>query len=144
MSRKNYDSGRIARDYVCGRLRELGYKIYDPDYYDPSSDIVIGHGEVERAYATIEVKGLAAPNGWLIRKTSPRRDLFYVLVDLCVKGKPEFYVYDSKTIQARIDDYMAKHPAQFEPPKKGVTGINWSEGSDKDYKDNWKILPKGV
>ncbi len=87
---------------------------------------------------SVDVKGLADRNFWLIKRRTPGRDLFYVLVSVPKDGPPRFFIMSSIEVIQRIDRYKKERLRAGKRYHENMEGFGWADAVE--HENRWSIL----
>lgn len=118
-----------AQFAVASELCKRGYQVALTLGNHPAVDLMV-ISPTGRPFS-IDVKGVSARSGWLVRRHEPRGDLFYVLA-LVPKDKPNrYFVMTQKQVNDAVD-YRARLGSY-------PSGFLWSVA--EPYENKWRSLP---
>lgn len=136
---KSYQTQWTAQFYVAAELTRRGYMVSLTLGNAPVADLLVV--SPDKKHFTIEVKGQASKNFWLIKKIVPREDLFFILVYLPKNNeRPKFYIMTSEELMEEREKYKKHIESTTGKYRDHTGGINWSTALK--HEDRWDKLPK--
>jgi hypothetical protein len=118
---------------LCKREYEVALTL---GHNTPLADLMV-NSPVEQRHFLIDVKGLAKPNPWLVKRKLLRVDLYYILVFLGFDEPNEFFILP----QEAANDLVVEH---LQRPTRG-TQPRWDGFAFKApeaYRGMWELLPQ--
>ena len=109
----------------------------------PETDLHVSNPETGKQFR-VDVKGHGGKNFWEIRKREPKKDLFYILVDI-FEESPKYYILSSKEMMDEWYNYyqdikkLRKKKGTMIPKSDYRWGIRHTQAMK--YKDKWEALP---
>jgi len=133
-----------AQFAVASELCKRGYEVsFTLGHNTPLADLMVISPGGEEQFL-VDVKGLAAPNYWQIKKKKRRDNLFYILA-LVPEGKTnQFFVLTQERANLFIDEEFER--CRPEQKERGIDklrlGIRWRDADQPEFRDAWSVLPK--
>jgi hypothetical protein len=126
-----------AQFAVASELCKRGYEVaFTSGHTTPVADLMVVSPETKEMFL-VDVKGLYRKNPWLIKRKSPRANLFYILAYVPPDEPNQFFVMKQEQVTQHILRGLKRLGRPDDYP---ITGVEWKEA--QDYKDRWEVLPK--
>jgi hypothetical protein len=136
---KRYYTQWAAQFFAAAELTRRGYLVSLTLGNAPVVDI-LAVSPLEQHFR-VDVKGLAAPNFWLIRERDVPVDLYDILVLMPEPpAPPQFFVASGTGLMAEVRALKEKSLAANQQFKDSGAGITWA--SSQKYRDRWDVLPR--
>jgi hypothetical protein len=146
---KNNLVGAAGQYYVCAELAKRGYLALLTPKNNPLFDVVVtNEGGSDAVSIQVKTKSIGNNQGWKLGKSISTKqtnsELFVVLVDLKEEGRPDFYIYDYKTLSDSVSEIYEKYlvtPKRDGNKRKDVD-FRWFDKASLDMarKDNWGLI----
>ena len=99
----------------------------------PMPDLMVGLPDGQQFW--VDVKGLSAPNAWLIKPKPAMTALYYILVLVGrERVRDRFFILTQSECNELIRRYLEGHPTA-----KPIPSFNW--GDALPFENRWDILP---
>ena len=135
---KKYQTQWAAQFYVAAELTRRGYLVSLTLGNAPVADLLVVSPNGE--HFMVDVKGQARKNFWLIKRRTPRDDLFYILVYLPKDEHPKFFILSSHELMREREEYRKRIESKGGKYRDELGGINWSTALK--YENRWDKLPQ--
>lgn len=134
--RKKYQTQWAAQFYAAAELSRRGHLVALTLGNAPRTDLLVVSPAGVNYH--VEVKGLAAPNWWLIQPGEVQADLFYILVQVPpVPEPPRFFILSSAELAQEMAPVLAE--MRLSGAAMSGAGIRWKQALG--YQDRWETLP---
>jgi len=137
-----YATQWAAQFYTAAELTRRGYMIAFTLGNAPETDLLVA--TPNQNHFRVDVKGHSKRNFWDIREREPKKDLYYILVDIFEKP-PKYYILTSKEMQIECKKYfdkMKKKRAEQGREFKSARYKGIEAKTAEKYEGRWDILPK--
>jgi hypothetical protein len=142
LSAKRTRTQWAAQFLTASELVRRGYTVsFTMGNHTPDADLMVGAPSHRQFW--VDVKGLSAKAGWLIRNKADRAELYYVLVYLAPlpdgrhsRQPDRFFVLTQAETNDLIDRFQSARPNN----KGTMPGFNWRDAHP--YEDAWHKLPQ--
>ncbi len=136
---KRYQTQWAAQFYVAAELTRREYLVSLTLGNAPVADLLVVSPNKE--HFTVEVKGQATRNFWLIQRGNPQEALFFVLVYLPKNNEnPKYYIMSSSELMDEREKYKNHIESNGGKYRDDMGGINWSTALK--HENRWDKLPK--
>lgn len=133
---RSHQTQWAAQFAVASELCKRGYEVsFTMGNTAPIADLMVV-SPARREMFLIDVKGLYRANPWLIKRKSPRANLFYILAFVPARGLNQFFVLSQKETHALIESELKRLKR---PDTYPVTGIAWK--FVEPHREAWDALP---
>lgn len=136
-----YRTQWAAQFFAAAELTRRNYRVSLTLGNAPDIDLMVV--SPKGAHFSVDVKGQASKNFWLIREREPKDTHYYILVYVpCEPAKltpPEFFIMASGDVKTHISQLREKAVAGGRRWAASGAGINW--GTAAHYKE-WRVLPE--
>lgn len=125
-----------AQFAVAAELCKRGYEVsFTMGHTTPEADLMVLSPKHRKMFL-LDVKGLYRKNPWLVKRQTPREDLFYVLAFVPTGEANQFFVLT----QADVNDHIKSQLKRLaRPDDYSVTGFNFN--AVESHRDAWDVLP---
>ncbi len=138
---KSYRTQWAAQFFAAAELTRRGHLVALTHGNAKQADLLVISPEGK--HYRVDVKGLSAPNFWLIRHRAPEDDLYFILVHVKKNfGAPEYYILSSTKMFDEIEQFIALVKSKGHTPSTMDEGISF--GQAEKYKDRWENLPDSI
>ena len=121
-----------AQFAVASELCKRGYEVaFTSGHTTPVADLMVVSPR-DRKMFLVDVKGLYRTNAWLLKRKSPRKDLFYILAYVPADAPNQFFVMSQEQATQFIQAGLQRLKRPDDYP---VTGVSWKEAAA--HKNAW-------
>lgn len=122
-SNRSHQTQWAAQFAVASELCKRGYEVsFTLGHSAPLADIV-AISPVTKTTVLIDVKGLHKRNSWLVKRKTPRNNLFYVLAYIPINSPNEFYVFRQVEVNRCVVSELRRLRRSDSYP---LTGLAWT------------------
>jgi hypothetical protein len=132
-----YRTQWAAQFFAAAELTRRGYLVALTLGNAPAADLLVQSPGGQ--HFTVDVKGLAARNWWLVSERTNHPD-FYLLVLVPKDGSPTFYILTRREMIDEMEGVKQKALAAGQTWTGRGSGIRFTTG--ERYESHWDALPK--
>jgi hypothetical protein len=136
-NRSGHQTQWAAQFAVASELCKRGYEVsFTMGNTTPLADLMVVSPKLRKMFL-IDVKGLYRQNPWLLKRKSPRENLFYVFAYVSTNESNQFFIMTQGQANRFIRNELKRlHRSE----DYRMTGVNWNQALQ--HKDAWRVLPK--